>query len=45
MRGCFDIYLLDKGELDPLAQDQQGRSSLDVAAETGKRDILELFHP
>ncbi|KAH8892663.1 ankyrin [Thozetella sp. PMI_491] len=35
-------WLVKKG-LDPLAEDNKGRSSLDVAAETGKQEILDLF--
>lgn len=30
-------------ELDPLSEDQNGRTALDVAAATGKTGILELF--
>lgn len=33
----------ERGGLDPLIEDHLGRSSLDVAAETGKEEILELF--
>jgi hypothetical protein len=35
--------LVEKGGLDPLTEDHLGRSSLDVAAETGKEEVLELF--
>ena len=35
-------FLVDKG-LDPLAEDNNGRSSLDMASEAKKTDILELF--
>ncbi|KAH6685947.1 hypothetical protein F5X68DRAFT_209578 [Plectosphaerella plurivora] len=35
--------LVIKGGLDPLTEDHLGRSSLDVAAETGKEEVLELF--
>lgn len=35
-------YLMAKG-LDPLAEDNRGRSSLDVAAACGKKEILDLF--
>lgn len=35
-------FLIGKG-LDPLAEDKRGRSSLDVAAACGKKDILDLF--
>jgi hypothetical protein len=37
--------LVEKGGLDPLTEDHLGRSSLDVAAETGKEEVLELFRP
>lgn len=35
-------FMAAKG-LDPLAEDRRGRSSLDVAAACGKKDILDLF--
>lgn len=35
-------WLVKKG-LDPLAEDNKGRSSLDLAAEAKKEDILDLF--
>lgn len=35
-------FLVDKG-LDPLAEDNIGRSSLDVASETAKNGILDIF--
>lgn len=35
-------FVLEKG-LDPLAEDARGRSCLDVAAASGKREILDIF--
>lgn len=35
-------FMVSKG-LDPLAEDGRGRSSLDVAAACGKKQILDLF--
>jgi ankyrin repeat protein len=35
-------FMVGKG-LDPLAEDGKGRSSLDVAAACGKKEILDLF--
>jgi ankyrin repeat protein len=40
-RGLFE-FMVGKG-LDPLVEDGRGRSSLDVAAACGKKEILDLF--
>jgi ankyrin repeat protein len=39
-RQLIEFFVKD---MDPLAEDKQGMTALDVAAATGKREILELF--